>query len=183
MINLYDLIGCSKQSIADLNNFHSKAFSDVEFLTDPQKGVSLALKNNKVDYIILYGPGHPKINPCQQLPYGLGWTQTNSQIVLKLGEPHQKLHCGSNGIELTYTPLGLSLEFQNPSWEDSQNPLKSVILFATEMPNPFNHSPETKFCAFCFKPAYYRCSRCKLFNYCSKTCQASHWFTHKNHCS
>eukprot|EP00111_Clytia_hemisphaerica_P013715 TCONS_00040347-protein len=37
-------------------------------------------------------------------------------------------------------------------------------------------------CDICYKDSSFKCSKCKLANYCSKECQTRHWSKHKGNC-
>jgi hypothetical protein len=184
-VNWYHLIG---QTVPNPSEFSVRAFEDVSYFTKANEGLSLAVKDDVVDYVILYSAHHRGVSQyAGPLPYGLVWSQRNSDIVRRLGEPEKKTAGGYAhiGIELTYTPLGLTLEFINNDWNDAENPLKTVVLFrpSVVLPLPFSMTADIRLCQVCRQPASLRCSRCRLFNYCSSACQRTDWPQHSQKCS
>lgn len=111
MINWHWIINRPKEEIK-FDNLDEKSYSDVIYMTNKQEGYSIALENDRVSYVILFGNGDSNIPVYpHKLPYGITWDQTNADIVRRLGEPDKKISPRKLGIEITYTHFGLSIEF------------------------------------------------------------------------
>jgi MYND finger len=166
-----------EENIKDINKdrLEAKVVNNVIYYKSTD-GYSLCTDADVLKYITFF-PSY--IDP---LPYGLTWQQTNSNIVLRLGEPDKKVSSKALGIEISYIDMGISLEFLNYEWEDTKNILKSIILFKGSVDQPFAYPVNSKLCSSCHQIACFRCSSCRLFYYCSPKCQLNHWKTHKVQC-
>ena len=142
-----------ESSIADANKMSLEAtqFEDVVYLQSGS-GYSLTVERDILKYITIYN-GYEGI-----LPYGISWSQSNSNIVSRLGEPDKKLSSKALGIEITYIQMGVSIEFLNYDWNDVENPVKSIILFKGIIGNPFSYEINCNLCSFCHAEGKYRCS-------------------------
>ena len=138
------------------------------------KSFSLACNEGVLRYVVFL--------PGSRLPFGVDWRQNNVEIVAKFGEPDKKISSKALGIEITYERFGVSIEFINHDWNDMDNKLKSMILFKSLPDSMFELDGMTRFCSWCEKVSSFRCSICKIFNYCSRECQVSHWKLHKTQC-
>lgn len=156
----------------DLTNFQLKSIENWTYYTDSQ--YSLATSDNILRYISIF--------PTGILPYGIEWSDNNVKIVTKLGEPDKKVSSKALGIEITYERLGISIEFCNFDWNDLDNRIKSIVVFAQLREKDFLVPKQAKICSVCKEIGGYRCSICKLFCYCSRECQTSHWKVHRAQC-
>lgn len=161
-------------SSEEQNEFTIYSIKDTTYLSS--LGLSLALSDNILKYISIF-PDY-----TGQLPFGLDFSEKNSQIIRRLGEPDKKTSSRALGIEITYLRLGLSIEFVNFDWEDLENPIKSLILFAGQTQDPFVYNKGCNICSFCCREAFNRCGNCRMFFYCSRECQVGHWNVHKGQC-
>jgi len=156
----------------DLLDFQTKIIENWTYFTNCQ--YSLATSNNILRYISVF--------PNGILPYGIEWTDNNVKIVTKLGEPDKKVSSKALGIEITYERLGISIEFCNFDWNDLDNKIKSIVVFAQLREKDFLVPKQAKICALCKEIGGFRCSICKLFCYCSRECQIFHWKVHRSQC-
>ena len=154
------------------DGLESKSFDDWVYFSC--KSFSLACNQGVLRYLVLL--------PGSRLPFGLEWNQNNVEIIGKFGEPDKKISSKALGIEITYERFGVSIEFVNHDWNDLDNKMKSLILFKSLQESMFELSSSTRFCSWCEKVSRFRCSKCKIFNYCSRECQVSHWSLHKSQC-
>lgn len=159
----------------DKSKFECKVIENTAYLEN-EEGFALALHGEVLKYITIY-LGYEGV-----LPYGIEWDQTNSNIVRRLGEPDKKVASKALGIEITYIDLGISFEFVNCDWEDMNNPMRSIILFKGTIENPFIYPKNCTLCSFCHAVGHKICGACRLFFYCSRSCQVSHWPIHKSQC-
>ena len=163
-----------ERNLHELNGFEHKSFGNVEYYN--KTGCSLATEQGVLKYIVL---DH---NYNGLLPYGITWTQKNSNIVRRFGEPDKKISSQALGIEITYVEMGISIEFCSSNWEDRNNPIKSIVLFKGTVENPFGYLINCNLCSFCHLQADRVCSACKLIYYCNRECQIAHWRIHKAQC-
>jgi hypothetical protein len=121
-----------------------KKYSDCTYWNIRPLGISLLFKPNhepKLDSIIVYNEGVDKFKAYQgNLPLGLTLKQNNVDIVKKLGEPDKK---GGHNIPVwisyeTKSKLpvnnrnkfsGLQFDFANKSFEDLNNPIRTITFF------------------------------------------------------
>ena len=91
-----------------LPEYELKQFRDIDYYKVSDE-ISLAVEKQEaiLKFIIIY-PGYKG-----HLPYGISWNQNNSDIVSRLGEPDKKTSSKALGIEITYTDMGISIEFIN----------------------------------------------------------------------
>ena len=79
----------------------------------------------------------------------------------------------------------------SPLFSSSINKMRPPMKTDVETASSSKSSSETSkslthWCANCSgpgQPTLLSCSACKQIKYCSRTCQKSHWKTHKSHCS
>lgn len=95
------------------------------------------------------------------------------------------------GFHSEATRIALSPLFSSSSAENNMIPMKADVKKAnTGSSSPILTSPSASTsltqCANCSgpgQPTLLSCSACKQAKYCSRTCQKSHWKTHKLQCS
>jgi len=164
--------------------FDHKLFQDKEgkheYYFNYSLGISLSFKNGIFSSVFLYGKYDKKFKQFPgKLPYILNFDMVNTDIVSFLGEPNQKNGGRTVPISISYERLGIEFTFLLPIWDITDNKLGFVCLF----PKVKGNENKVNICALCRKEAISLCSQCQLVNYCSKTCQQTHWKVHKILCS
>jgi hypothetical protein len=169
-----------RAELAALGELEEKAFKDCTYLNVRSVGVSVLVKKGRVDSVFLYGPSARKDDKMavwpHALPHDLRFDLTVQNVVEKWGEPSEKTGGGRHGpIAIQYDKQGVELTFVGQSWEDKDNPVAFVALFAP--------AQETDgLCSRCMKVAGKRCGVCQAVWYCSTACQKQDWSSHKLVC-
>ncbi|CAK0881551.1 unnamed protein product [Prorocentrum cordatum] len=158
----------------------SKAFKDCRYLFCKAAGLSLRLRpaaSGHVDVVYLYAEGVDGFSAYRAgpLPAGLDWSDTSRSVVTRLGEPSDRFGGNRMPVQISYEVQGLDVHFRHCSWDDAENPVASLAVFAPT-------DPCFDLCAVCGKKARFHCSRCRLRRYCSSSCQRADWPKHQVAC-
>mmetsp|Transcript_53853 Transcript_53853/g.99537 ORF Transcript_53853/g.99537 Transcript_53853/m.99537 type:complete len:253 (+) Transcript_53853:108-866(+) len=161
-------------------NVDSKTFKECRYLNAKTLGLSVRLQpaeNGIVDVIFLYNQGVQGFEQYKAgpLPEELTWSDVGRDVVQRFGEPSDKFGGGRLAVGISYDTLGLDVHFVNNTWEDAENPISFIGVFA-------GVDQCSDLCIRCAKRAKFHCGRCKQRRYCSSKCQAADWPAHKSDC-
>merc|ERR1740121_11442 len=166
---------------AGVGEGESKAFKDCRYLFCKAAGLSLRLQpaaSGRVDVVYLYAEGVDGFSAYRAgpLPAGLAWSDTSRSVVTRLGEPSDRFGGNRMPVQISYEVQGLDIHFRHCSWDDAENPVASLAVFAPT-------DPCFDLCAVCGKKARFHCGQCRLRRYCSSLCQRADWPKHQAACA
>jgi hypothetical protein len=100
------------------------------------------------------------------------------------GTRHEWKELHSEATRIALSPLFSPSFIKPPKKADAKN---ANIGSSSSLKSPASEAPQSLItqCANCSgpgQPSLLSCSACKQTKYCSRTCQKSHWKTHKLHC-
>ncbi|PRP89357.1 hypothetical protein PROFUN_01220 [Planoprotostelium fungivorum] len=111
-----------------------KKLSDVTFINFRKEGISFCMdnKSSTLDSIWLYSANNKDKYEAYKgsMPQDIRWTETNADIVKRMGEPEGKRALlGTTPIFVDYKKLGIQIDFQSADYNRTDNPITSLCIY------------------------------------------------------